>query len=140
MKVGSKEFPLAHIAIATSSIDDAKATYIALGFTPSTPEVLPRERVRVLLVSKGELRIELLEACPAGDGPIAKYVQKRGPGIHHIALSSESLDADLALLANNGIKPLAGYPSAGAMNTRVAFLDPKTTGGVLIELVALGSV
>jgi methylmalonyl-CoA epimerase len=135
MKVGSKDFPLAHLAIAVSSIDKSAKTYVALGFTPERPENIARERVRVQLVYKGELRIELLEAYPAGEGPIAKFIQKRGPGIHHMALHSDALDSDLVLLLKTGIAPLPGYPATGAGGSRVAFLDPKTTGGVLIELV-----
>jgi methylmalonyl-CoA epimerase len=135
MKVGSKDFPLAHLAIAVSSIDESAKTYVALGFTPETPENIERERVRVQLVCKGELRIELLEACPAGEGPIAKFIQKRGPGLHHMALHTDALDSDLSSLKSSGISTLPGYPAAGAGGSRVAFLDPKTTGGVLIELV-----
>ena len=138
MNVGSQDFPLAHLAIAVSNIDESAKTYVALGFTPAPPEIITRERVRVQLVHKGEFRIELVEAWPAGEGPIAKFIQKQGQGLHHIALHSASLDEDLSTLKKVGISPLPGYPAAGAENTRVAFLDPKTTGGVLIELVAPG--
>lgn len=136
MKLGSQEFPLAHLAIAVGSIAESAPLYAALGFALAEPEIIAREKVRAQVAEKGAFHIELLEANPAGEGPIAKFLEKRGPGLHHIALRSENLDADLAALEKTGVKPLKGYPATGMAGTRVAFLDPKTTGGVLIELVA----
>ena len=135
MKLGDHDYPLAHLAIAVKSIAESAPLYAALGFSLSEPEIIAREKVRAQVASKGAFHIELLEACPAGEGPIAKFLEKRGPGLHHIALRSENLDADLAALQQAGVAPLKGYPAAGMGQTRVAFLDPKTTGGVLIELV-----
>ena len=128
-------FPLAHLAIAVNSLAEGGALYTALGFTLGEPEVISGEHVRAVVASKGDLRIELLEAHPAGAGPIAKFIAKRGPGLHHIALRTTQLDADLATLQAQHITPLPGYPAPGMARTRVAFLNPKTTGGVLIELV-----
>ena len=139
MKLGTQDFPLAHLAIAVNTIADSAPLYAALGFSLAEPEIIAREKVRAQVAEKGAFHIELLEAHPAGEGPIAKFLEKRGPGLHHIALRSENLDADLAALEKNGVKPLKGYPAAGMAGTRVAFLDPKTTGGVLIELVAPAS-
>ncbi|HYG78587.1 MAG TPA: VOC family protein [Planctomycetota bacterium] len=136
MKVGSTDFPLAHLAIAVKTLAEGAPLYAALGFTLHEPETIEREKVRVQLASKGELHIELLEANPAGEGPIARFLEKRGPGLHHVALSSTDLARDLAALQSSGVVPLKGYPAPGAAGTQVAFLDPKTTGGVLIELVA----
>jgi len=127
---------LAHLAIAVDSLDAAKALYLALGFSPHEPETIAREKVRALCVEKDGLRIELLEACPPGEGPIAKFISKRGPGLNHLALQSSNLAADLQALAAAGVKVLPGYPAVGMGGMHVAFLDPKTTGGVLIELVA----
>lgn len=128
--------PLAHLAIAVKSLGDGAALYTALGFTLEEPEVIATQHVRAQVAGKDGLRIELLEAHPPGTGPIAKFIEKRGPGLHHVALRSTNLESDLKRLAAQGINPLPGYPSAGMSGTRVAFLDPKSTGGVLIELVA----
>ena len=126
---------LAHLAVAVEELQAAAALYRALGFSLAEPEVIAAEKVRVQLALKDGLRIELLEAHPPGQGPIAKFLAKRGPGLHHLALLTQDLTAELARLAAAGIQPLKGYPANGAAGTRVAFLDPKTTGGVLIELV-----
>lgn len=135
MNVGGIEFPLAHLAIAVHSLQEAAGIYQALGFALKDPEVIAREKVRAQVAAKGALHIELLEPHPAGAGPIAKFLEKRGPGLHHLALRSADLDKDLQALQQVGVKPLPGYPAAGMGGSRVAFLDPKTTGGVLIELV-----
>jgi len=128
--------PLAHLAIAVKTLGEAGPLYAALGFTLHEPEIIASQNVRAQVASKDGLRIELLEAHPAGTGQIAKFIEKRGPGLHHIALRSGDLDSDLKSLAAKGVTPLTGYPADGMSGTRVAFLDPKTTGGVLIELVA----
>ena len=128
-------FPLAHLAIAVTSLDEGGKLYAALGFTLHEPEVIAAQNVRAQVATRGEFRVELLEAHPPGAGPIAKFIAKRGSGLHHIALRSEHLDADLARLKASGIAVLANYPAPGMAGTRVAFLDPKTTGGTLIELV-----
>jgi methylmalonyl-CoA epimerase len=138
MKLGDRDFPLAHIAVAVNSIAEAAPVYAAMGFSLSEPEVIAREHVRAQVCVKGELHIELLEPHPAGAGPIAKFIEKRGTGLHHIALKSADLDADIAAVQKTGAKLLDGYPAEGLGGTRVAFLHPKSTGGVLIELVQGG--
>lgn len=135
MNPSLSQLPLAHLAIAVESLTAAAATYRALGFSLHEPEAIAREKVRAQVAEKGELRIELLEPHPAGEGPIAKFLAKRGAGLHHVALRTTDLDADLARLASAGVNPLKGYPATGLGGSRVAFLDPKTTGGVLFELV-----
>jgi methylmalonyl-CoA epimerase len=135
VNIGPCDFPLAHLAIAVSSLAEAGPLYAALGFTLHEPEIIARENVRLQLATRGDLKIELLEAHPAGNGPVAKFIAKRGAGLHHIALRSADISGDLAALAQAGIRALKGYPAPGAQKTTVAFLDPKTTGGVLIELV-----
>ena len=131
-----RSFPLAHLAIAVKSLQETTPIYSALGFTLHEPEIIARENVRAQLAIKEGLRIELLEPHPSGTGPIAKFLEKRGPGLHHVALVSNDVDADLANLANANVNALKGYPATGMSGTRVAFLDPKTTGGVLFELVS----
>ena len=132
------DFPLAHLAIAVRSLSEGAALYTTIGFTLDEPEVIASQHVRAQVARKGELRIELLEAHPEGTGPIAKFIEKRGAGMHHIALLSTDLEGDLERLNDDGVIPLAGFPAAGMAGTTVAFLDPKTTGGVLIELVQRG--
>ncbi len=134
------EYPLNHLAIAVDSLATAGPTYTALGFALEDPIILEREKIRAQVVTKGNLRIELLEPCPAGAGPIGMFLSKRGPGMHHIALTVERLEDTIEELKANGIKSLPGYPAEGLHHSQVAFLDPKTTGGVLIELVCLGSI
>jgi methylmalonyl-CoA epimerase len=131
-----KNFPLAHLAIAVTSLADAAPIYAALGFTLHDPEIIEREHVRAQLVIKEALRIELLEPHPVGIGPIAKFLEKRGPGLHHVALTSRNINEDLTALAKIRVTPLKGYPATGMSGSQVAFLDPKTTGGVLFELVS----
>ena len=130
-----KQFPLAHLAIACENVEQSKALYLSLGFSAEEPEIVAAQSVRVLKVHRGEFCIELLEACPAGSGSIAKYIAKKGPGLHHVALWTINVIDTLKELDLKGIKALPGYPQTGANGQQVAFLDPKCTGGVLYELV-----
>ena len=126
---------LAHIAIAVENVEQSSRVYAALGFVTEQPEVVEREHVRVLKCNKDGLCLELIEAYPPGSGGVAKFISKRGPGLHHIALGTECLAEDLKRAEESGISVLAGYPADGSGGSRVAFLAPATTGGVLIELV-----
>ncbi len=126
---------LAHIAIAVEALDQAGGVYAALGFVGDDVEVIDRENVRLQKWTKDGLCLELIEAYPAGTGHVAKFIAKRGAGLHHVALTSEDLMNDLKRLEKSGIRTLPGYPAAGAKGSNVAFLNPHTTGGVLIELV-----
>jgi len=132
-KLGS--YPLAHVAVVVESLSAAAPLYVALGFTLHEPEVIEREKVRAQRVEKDGLRIELLEAFPSGAGPLAKFLAKRGPGLHHVALRTADLKGALTRVHAAGVLPLKGYPATGMSGSLVAFLDPKTTGGVLYELV-----
>jgi methylmalonyl-CoA/ethylmalonyl-CoA epimerase len=131
-------FPLAHLAVAVQELAASAPLYRSLGFELEDPQVIARENVRVQVAVKGELRIELLEPHPAGTGPVAKHLTRRGPGIHHMAVRVDDLDGQLALLKRTGIEALPGYPNRGLHGTRVAFLSPRATGGTLIELVETG--
>ena len=130
--------PLAHVAIAVKRLESSAALYRKKGYTLADPEVIAREQVRLQVAVKDDMKIELLEAYPAGKGPIAKFLAKRGPGLHHVALRSKHLEKDLVLLKSAGVQVQPGYPAPGAEGSRIAFLDPKTTGGVLFELVCAG--
>ena len=124
-----------HIGIATNGIKEAAAAYRdALGIQVTETEEVSGQQVRVAMLPIGESRIELLEATSA-DSPISKFLAKRGPGIHHIALRVEDIRARLADLKSKGTRLIDEEPRTGAGGCLVAFIHPSSTGGVLIELV-----
>lgn len=123
--------PVDHVAVAVSSLDEARSLFQLLsGSTCSAPETLESQGVRVAFCG----RVELLE--PLGpDTTVGRFLERRGPGLHHIAYRSADIEADLARLARAGIELIDTEPRAGARGHRVAFLHPRSTGGVLVELV-----
>lgn len=124
-----------HIGIAVRSLDDALKFYRdALGLQCSAVEEVPTEKVRVAMLPVGESRIELLEAT-AADSPIAMFLERRAPGLHHICLEVENIDAVIAALRSSGAQFAGEAPRPGAEGSRVAFIHPKSAEGVLIELV-----
>jgi methylmalonyl-CoA/ethylmalonyl-CoA epimerase len=124
-----------HIGIATRGIQDAITFYRdALGLEVSEPEEVADQKVRVAMLPIGESRIELLEGTSA-DSPIARFLEKRGPGIHHIAVRVDDIRAALANLKQKGARLIDEEPRAGAGGCLVAFVHPSSTGGVLLELV-----
>jgi methylmalonyl-CoA/ethylmalonyl-CoA epimerase len=126
---------LDHIGIATNGIEEAAAAYRdALGLQVTETEEVSGQQVRVAMLPIGESRIELLEATSA-DSPISKFLARRGPGIHHIALRVEDIRARLADLKSKGARLIDEEPRTGAGGCLVAFIHPSSTGGVLIELV-----
>ena len=124
-----------HIGIATNGIAEAANFYRhSLGLNVGEIEEVANQKVRVAMLPIGESQIELLEATSA-DSPISKFLAKRGPGIHHIAVRVEDIRASLADLKQNGARLIDEEPRAGAGGCLVAFIHPSSTGGVLIELV-----
>jgi methylmalonyl-CoA epimerase len=125
---------LDHIGIAVKDLPAATAFYRdALGLEIEAPEDVASQHVRAHFVPVGEPRLELLEAT-APESPIAKYIEKRGPGLHHITLRVENIDAALAQLKSRGAKLIDEQPRPGAEGSRIAFVHPSATGGVLVEL------
>lgn len=125
---------LDHIGIAVSNLDDALAFYRdALGLDVEAPEEVSSQRVRVHFIPAGAAALELLEAT-ADDSPIAKYLQKRGPGLHHITLRVDDIGAALAHLKGRGVRLIDESPRPGAHGSLVAFIHPSSAHGVLIEL------
>lgn len=123
-----------HIGIAVNSLAEAIPTYSALlGCNVSGAEEVPSEGVRVAFFGEGEGRIELLEAT-GPDSPIARFLERRGPGVHHVCLAVRDLDVSLDEAEEAGVEVLEPRIREGAGGHRVAFLHPKTTAGVLIEL------
>ena len=124
---------LDHLAIAVTSIAEARRFWEALGLRVGEIEEVPQEGVRVAMLALGESRIELLEATRP-DSPVGKFLARRGPGIHHLCLASDDLAADEARLRGTGAELLRAEPSRGAGGTRVQFVHPRSAGGVLVEL------
>ena len=123
-----------HIGIAVNSIDDAKRLYTdVLGLELQEIEEVPEQKVRVALIPIGESRFELLESTDP-EGAIARHIERRGEGIHHLALEVDSIEDALATLVEKGVPLVDSEPREGVEGTRIAFLHP---GGakVLLELV-----
>jgi methylmalonyl-CoA/ethylmalonyl-CoA epimerase len=122
-----------HIGIAVHSIEEARQFYESLGLHVEEIEEVPQEKVRVALIPCGESRIELIEPT-AEDSPIAKFLAKRGPGMHHICLGTDDIQGADADLRDRGVQLLRPEPTPGADGCWVQFIHPKSTGGVLMEL------
>ncbi|MDT7603753.1 MAG: methylmalonyl-CoA/ethylmalonyl-CoA epimerase [Acidobacteriota bacterium] len=124
-----------HIGIATPKIEDALAFWRdALGLEVFHTEEVAEQGVRVAMLPVGEPRIELLEPTRA-DSPVAKFIEKRGAGIHHVAVRVADIRATLARLKAAGARLIDEEPRTGAENCLVAFVHPAAAGGVLLELV-----
>jgi len=124
-----------HVGIAVASLEERLGFWHdALGMPIGGTESVPTEGVRVAFLPVGESRVELLESSRP-DSPIAKFVEKRGEGIHHITFQVEAIQPVLDRLKARGVPLLDDTPRPGAEGTRVAFLHPRAAGGVLVELV-----
>ncbi|MDQ3918303.1 MAG: methylmalonyl-CoA epimerase [Acidobacteriota bacterium] len=124
-----------HIGIATPRLDEALRFWRdALGLEVEHTEVVEEQGVRVAMLPAGEPRIELLEPTGA-DSPVAKFISKRGPGIHHVAVRVADIRAALARLKDEGARLIDEEPRRGAGGCLVAFVHPSSSGGVLLELV-----
>ena len=125
---------LDHIGIAVGDLAQALAFYRdALGLEVEPPEEVPSQRVRAHFVPVGEARLELLEPT-APDSPIAKFIEKRGPGVHHVTLRVDDLREALGRLKARGVRLIDEAPRDGAEGSLIAFVHPASTHGVLVEL------
>jgi methylmalonyl-CoA/ethylmalonyl-CoA epimerase len=125
---------ISHIGIAVSSLDAAIPLYRdVLGMEFEGTEVVAEQKVKVAFFVAGESRIELLEAT-APDSPVAKFIEKNGEGVHHLAYEVDDLRQAIAALQQQGVRLIDSEPRRGAHGTSIAFLHPKATGGVLTEL------
>jgi methylmalonyl-CoA/ethylmalonyl-CoA epimerase len=123
-----------HLGIATKSINEAlKFWQDSLGLENIHTEEVAEQKVRVAMLPIGESRVELLEPT-SDDSPISKFLEKRGGGIHHIAIEVEDIEASLAKLKAKGARLIDETPRIGAEGCLIAFVHPATTGGVLLEL------
>jgi len=127
-----------HIGIAVKSLAEVTKFYEdVVGLKVSGYDEVEDQRVRVAMVPVGESRLELLEPTDE-QSPIEKFMAKRGEGIHHIALSVDNIEEALERFRAAGVRLIDSIPRKGAHNTRVAFIHPSTTHGVLLELVEHG--
>ncbi len=122
-----------HIGIAVNSLEEASKVYEALGLKSHGVETVEEQKVKVAFFPCGDSEVELLEST-SPDGPIAKFIEKKGEGIQHIAIRVDNIEAALAEMKEKGVRLIDETPRYGAGGARIAFLHPKSTGGVLIEL------
>ena len=127
-------FTIDHLGIAVKSLATAKDIYETLGLTVSPEETVEAEQVRLVMVPVGESRLELLE--PTSDNsPIAKFIAKRGEGLHHVSLRVRDLAAAVERLKKDGVRLVSNDIKVGAGGHRYIFIHPSSAGGVLLELV-----
>lgn len=126
---------LHHVGVAVRSLEEALPRWVdGLGLRLEGIEEVSGEKVRVAVLRAGATRIELLEPT-AGDSPIARFLERRGPGVHHLAFGVDSAGETIRVLAEAGAELLDERPRPGAHGTQVAFVHPRWLGGVLAELV-----
>jgi methylmalonyl-CoA epimerase len=123
-----------HIGIAVTTIQESLSFWeTSLGIKPQGIEEIPERKLKTAFLPVGDTDIELLEPTSA-DSSIAKFIEKRGEGLHHIAIRVDDIDAALAELRAKGVQLIDETPRNGAGGTRIAFVSPKSTHGVLLEL------
>lgn len=122
-----------HVGIAVKNLEEAMKVWEGLGLEVDEVEEVPDQKVRTAIIHVGESRIELLEPT-AEDSPIARFIAKRGEGIHHIALGVENIEEHLTKLKEAGYRLIDEKPRVGAGGARIAFVHPKAVTGVLLEL------
>lgn len=126
---------LHHIGIAVRSLDEALARYVEqLGLVLSSVEEVPSEQIKLAVVMAGDTRIELMEPT-ADSSPIAKFLAKRGPGVHHLAFKVGDCEEVIRVLSEAGAAMIDRSPRSGAHGSKVAFMHPRQLGGVLAEFV-----
>ena len=129
-----KVLKIDHLGIAVKSVDEGKTFWMdTLGLEFEGTETVAEQKVTTAFFPVGESEVELLEST-APDDPIAKYLEKKGPGIQHIAFRVENIEAALQELKEKGVRLIDETPRKGAGGAKIAFLHPKATGGVLVEL------
>ena len=127
-------YQIDHLGIAVKSLTTAKAIYEKLGLAVSPEETVEHERVRLVMVPVGQSRLELLEAT-SDDSTIAKFIAKRGEGLHHVCLKVPDLAGAVQRLKKHGVRLVSEDIKIGAGGHRYVFVHPSSTGGVLLELV-----
>ncbi len=129
-----KVLKIDHLGIAVNSIEEGKGFWSdVLGLEFEGAETVSEQKVTTAFFPVGESEVELLEST-APDGPVAKYIEKKGQGIQHVAFRVENIEEALAELKEKGVKLIDQTPRIGAGGAKIAFLHPKATNGVLVEL------
>ncbi|TLZ95561.1 MAG: methylmalonyl-CoA epimerase [Methanobacteriota archaeon] len=126
--------PAHHIGVAVRRLDEALADYGKLGFEAGPVEEMPTQGVRVAFLRAGPVRIELLESL-SPEGVIARFIERRGEGLHHLAFSVPDIREEMRRLRGQGLELIDAEPRPGAHGRLVAFLHPRSARGVLLELV-----
>ena len=136
--MGSRVLGVDHIAVAVTDLDEATRLWRdVLGLREGGRETVADQGVEVQMMYAGDTRVELV--CPrAPDSPVARFLERRGPGLHHLALAVEDCGAALEAVRGAGARVVDDAPRGGAHGTRIAFLHPAAAGGVLTELVEGG--
>jgi len=127
-------FSIDHLGIAVKSLASAKNIYETLGLTVSAEEIVEQEKVRLVMVPVGDMRLELLEPT-SEDSTIAKFISKRGEGLHHVCMKVPDLVAAVEKLKREGVRLVSEEIKIGAGGHRYVFVHPSSAGGVLLELV-----
>jgi methylmalonyl-CoA epimerase len=127
-----------HLGLAVRSLGAARAIYEQLGLSLSAEQTVPGEKVRLLMVQVGDIRLELLEAT-SEDSAIAKFIRSRGEGLHHICLRVPDLEATVEKLKSDGVRLVSDEIKTGAGGHRYVFVHPSSASGVLLELVDSGN-
>jgi methylmalonyl-CoA epimerase len=127
-------YQIDHLGIAVKSLAAAKAIYEKLGLSVTPVETVEHEQVRVVMVPVGESRLELLEAT-SRDSTVARFIAKRGEGLHHVCLQVPDLAAAVERLKRDGVRLVSEDIKTGAGGHKYVFVHPSSTGGVLLELV-----
>jgi methylmalonyl-CoA epimerase len=122
-----------HVGIAVNALAEARGFYEALGLTCGGEEEVPEQGVRVAFFPVGDSRVELLEPTDP-EGPVGKFLQKRGPGLHHVSIQVPDVGRALEELKSRGYTLIDHEPRVGAGGHLIAFVHPRSTGGVLLEL------
>lgn len=123
-----------HVAVAVEDVDAALDKWrTAFGLEPTVREVVASQKTEAVLLPVGDSNVELIS--PKGNDGLQKFLEKRGPGIHHIAIEVEGIETAIAFLEGIGVQMIDKAPRKGARGHKVAFVHPKSTGGVLVELV-----
>ena len=130
-------FTIDHLGVAVKSVAAAKSIYEKLGLSVSPEETVAAEQVRLVMVPVGQSRLELLEPT-SETSPIAKFIAKRGEGLHHLSLRVPDLKVVVAQLRKDGIRLVSEDIKVGAGGHRYVFVHPSSAGGVLLELVETG--
>lgn len=133
-----KTLKINHIGIATKNLKEALEFYAdALGMEVEDFETVDEQKVTVAFIPCGESRLEIMESTDP-NGPVGKFIEKNGPGIHHVAIEVDNIDEALKTLKDKEVRLIDEVPRIGAGGSKIAFIHPKSTKGVLLEICQEG--